>query len=314
MKKYPTLILLTAACASIAPDLTARESAHVSPPSPSVRGEGMQRPVVPAGVKVHKDLSYLSTGHSQQKLDLYVPNQTPRPLPLVMWIHGGGWIEGDKTRVPVLYLLEEGYAVASIDYRLSGEAVFPAQLQDAYAALAWLWAHADDYGLDRNRYVVGGASAGGHLASLVGTAMNAGVKDFEAPSGLRLRAVVDLFGPSDLIALRGRTDEGVDHDAPDALENRLIGAEVLDRPDLARAASPTTFVDSDDPPFLILHGDGDLLVPFTQSRLLTSYLKLSGVRADLVQVPGAGHGGKPFQSPELKRTILGFLKEVLTAP
>jgi acetyl esterase/lipase len=128
-------------------------------------------PRVPQGVKTHRDLAYVVNGHERQKLDLFVPEKADGPLPLIIWIHGGGWQNGSKDGCPPLRngYTEHGYAVASINYRLSGHAVFPAQIEDCKAAIRWLRAHAEEYSLDPQRFGVWGSSAGGHLAALVGT-------------------------------------------------------------------------------------------------------------------------------------------------
>jgi hypothetical protein len=154
-----------------------------------------------AGVKSHRDLVYVEGGHERHKLDLYLPEKADGPLPLIIWVHGGGWQNGSKDGCPPLRggYIERGYAVASINYRLSGHAVFPAQIEDCKAAIRWLRAHAKEYGLDAKRFGVWGSSAGGHLVALLGTSGD--VKEFDVGANLdqssRVQAVCDYYGPTD---------------------------------------------------------------------------------------------------------------------
>ena len=156
---------------------------------------------MPDGVKAHRDLVYVGNGHERHKLDLFVPEKADGPLPLIIWVHGGGWQNGSKDGCPPLRdgYTERGYAVASINYRLSGHAVFPAQIEDCKAAIRWLRAHAKEYNLDPQRFGVWGSSAGGHLVALIGTSGD--VKEFDVGANLdqssRVQAVCDYYGPTD---------------------------------------------------------------------------------------------------------------------
>ncbi len=255
-----------------------------------------------AAPTVLKDIPYESDTNPHQTLDLYLPDT--KPAPLVLWVHGGGWKSNDKSWVLVPYLVAKGYAVASINYRYSSEAIFPAQIQDANDALNFLLHHAEEYGLDKNRVAVAGDSAGGHLALLLGLARDEG--GFGADASVRPRAVIDFFGPTDFTVFTQPPPAG----AEDVI-TQLLGASPHDRPDLAKAASPVTYVTAASPPVLILHGDKDDVVPPGQSRVLADLLKKANVPAELVIVPGAGHEGPAFSSPKTQATILRFLEQNL---
>ncbi len=165
-------------------------------------------PRMPPGVKVLRDLEYVAGGHERNKLDLYLPEEDPEAArPLVVWIHGGGWQNGSKDRCPLVRLVPQGFVVASINYRLSQHAVFPAQIEDCRAAIRWLRANAAKYHIDPARVGVSGASAGGHLVALLGT--SAEMKEWDGVGGnadqsSRVQAVVDLFGPADFTNFRSR--------------------------------------------------------------------------------------------------------------
>src|SRR5579871_5806846 len=143
-----------------------------------------------------KDIPYVSHASTNQNFNLYLPgNKGAQPFPLVVWIHGGAWLSGSKEWDNVKYLVRDGYAIASIDYRFTQEAPFPAQIQDCNAALNFILAHAADYGVDAKRFVIGGGSAGGHLALMLGLAR--GQKDFGANPEVKPLAILDFFGPAD---------------------------------------------------------------------------------------------------------------------
>ncbi|GBD36371.1 Carboxylesterase NlhH [bacterium HR36] len=265
-------------------------------------------PAVPAGTQVLRDLAYVPNGHERQKLDLYLPKEGARPLPLVVWIHGGGWRAGSKEGVPLLWLLERGYAVASVNYRLSQHAPFPAQIYDCKAAIRWLRASASKYGIDPNRFGVAGGSAGGHLVALLGTGGE--VKELEGDLGTtgvssRVQAVCDIYGPADFLRF-----EPMNRD-PKSPISLLLGGTVEEKKDSARLASPVTHVSKDDPPFLILHGTADKTVPISQSEIFERALKQAGVEVTLVKIEGAGHGGPQFNTPEIRKTIADFFDKHL---
>jgi acetyl esterase/lipase len=264
-----------------------------------------QLPKLPEGVKAQTDLEYVKDGHERQKLDLYLPEKAEGPLPLIVWIHGGGWQGGSKNGCPVLFLTTKGYAVASINYRLSQHAQFPAQIEDCKTAIRWLRANAKKYNLDSDHVGVAGGSAGGHLVALLGT--TGGVKELEGKGGhsdqsSRVQAVVDLFGPADLTKMGGK---------PDSAVAKLLGGPVQENKEKAAKASPVTYVSKESAPFLILHGDKDPTVPYSQSEMLEEALKKAGVEVTLVNVKGAGHGGKEFQTEENRKRIADFFEKHL---
>jgi acetyl esterase/lipase len=276
---------------------------------------------MPPGTKMLADLEYVQDGHARNKLDLYLPEKSDRPLPVIVYVHGGAWMGGDKQHCPALPLVSRGYAVASINYRLSSHAHFPAQLEDCKAAIRWLRAHARQYHLDAKHFGAWGESAGGHLVALLGTTGD--VKELEGKGGnagasSRVQAVCDWYGPTDFLqiaaqaAKTGRKSR-IDHDAPTSPEAKLIGGAVQENKDKARQANPITYVSKDDPPFLIMHGARDELVPLAQSEILNEALKKAGVESTLISLEGAGHGGPQFLSRENRRQILAFFDRHLKA-
>lgn len=265
----------------------------------------------PDGTLLHGNIPYQGDTLKKHLLDIYLPPNAQEKTPLVIWIHGGGWLSNDKyadmgyMKETISALMKEGYALASIDYRFSTQATFPAQMLDCNAAISFLYDHAVEYGLDRDRFALMGFSAGGHLASMVGLSKNNKVSDFFIPKSsqkFRFRAVVDFYGPADLTLFPGAID-------PKSPEGLLIGAAPLDRPDLAKAASPVSYVDEKDPPFLIIHGEKDDLVSPRQSQLLHSWLKVKGVPSELIIVKDAPHFGAMFDVEEIRSKVLNFLKE-----
>lgn len=269
------------------------------------------------GLKVDRDLTYARIGDRALALDLYRPDDsTDARRPLVVWIHGGGWRSGTKFPTQAALLARDGYVVASVEYRLSGEAAFPAQIEDCRAAIRWLRASAARYGIDPDRVGVWGASAGGHLVALLGTAGDVKAWDVGAHTdqSSRVQAVCDYYGPSDFTEMPAR--QAAKADGPVAL---LLGGPISEKRDLARAASPVTHVDRDDPPFLIVHGTADPVVPIRQSEKLHAALRAAGAASTLIKVERAGHG---FNAPdldvdppptEIQRRVRAFFDEHLKA-
>src|SRR5579859_1064148 len=245
-------------------------------------------------------------------LDLYRPAAGAVPPPLVVFLHGGGWLRGDRSLVgpgfagwrpgPLARLAAAGFAVASADYRLSGEARFPAQLEDVSAAVDWLTGRADEYGFDPGRIVLWGESAGAHLAALLG---------LQSPG--RVRGVVDWYGPADLAALDKQVGAAgaLTDDPLDSRQARLLGAPVAEVPELARAASPISHVRAGAPPFLIAHGTADRAVPFQQSEALAAALTEAGADVRFEAVDGADHMwiGVEDLTP-LYDAVVAFAREV----
>jgi acetyl esterase/lipase len=284
---------------------------------------------VPVGVPapVADDVAYADISPAQ-RLDVYVPSG-PAPHPLVVFIHGGAWMTGDKRAeyaagtIPIL--LDAGYAVASINYRLSTEAIFPAQLLDAKAAIRWLRAHADDYGLDPTRFAAAGESAGAHLAALLGTSTGEASLDDPALGNAEVssavQAVVDFYGPVDLAVSEEQLAENPacagtlrDPGEADPAAEQLLGAPVLEVPELAAAANPITYLvpGRDVPPFLIAHGDVDCVVPYQGSVVLHEAIEaMAGPgTSQLIIVPGSGHY-TAFDAASVVPAVLTFLATVI---
>ena len=255
------------------------------------------------GSRVLKDLAYVEQGHERQRLDLYLPLAGDRPVPVIVWVHGGGWAGGSKARTPASRMVQSGFAVAAINYRLSQHAVFPAQIHDCKAAIRWLRAHAAEYRLDTRHIGVWGSSAGGHLVALMGTSN--GVADLEGTLGnpeqsSDVQAVVDWFGPTDFLTV-----------GPKETRTNLLGGDPLQIPEQAKRASPIHYVSKDDPPFLVMHGDADKTVPIAQSETFTEALQDAGVDATFIKVVGGGHGGQLFTNQESMQRIEAFFRRHL---
>lgn len=273
-------------------------------------------PKLPAGVKMIPNIEYAAPNGYSLLLDLYLPEQVQERLPVVVWIHGGGWEGGDRHDQIAVPLAAHGYAVASIDYRLSQVAKFPAQIDDCKAAIRWLRAHARAFNLDPNHVGVWGASAGGHLVALLGTSGD--VKELEGDEGnldqsSRVQAVCDFFGPTDFLKINEQAKEGpvkpqIQHDSSNSPEAHLLGGPIQENKDKAKAANPITYVSKDDAPFLIMHGDHDPLVPLAQSQMLRDALARERVPVTLVVVPNAGHG---FGGPKIMKQVLEFFDTCL---
>jgi acetyl esterase/lipase len=269
------------------------------------------RPQGSEGTIVHRDLPYVSNGHERQKLDLYLP-KAGENLPLIIRIHGGAWLAGSKEMEGPEDFVRNGYAVASINYRLSQHAIFPAQIQDCKAAVRYLRANAQKYNLDPNRFAVWGPSAGGHLAALLGTTGD--VNEFDVGESLsvssRVRAVVDYFGPTDFFQMDAhRLPNSMIHNMAKSPEAQLVGGPIQDNPEKVAKANPITYVTKDDPPFLIIHGDMDPLVPHHQSELLEAALKKAGIPVIFYTVKGGGHGG--FKDPNVPTLTREFFEKNL---
>ena len=267
-------------------------------------------PGVPSGVKALRDIEYDRVGENKLLLDLYLREEKPdKALPVIVWIHGGAWLAGDKRNCPAVRLATRGYAVASINYRLSQEAVFPAQIHDCKSAIRWVRANAEKYGMDADRIGVWGSSAGGHLVALLGTSGE--VDELEGEGGnleqsSRVQAVCDFFGPTDFLSiLEAGGDVGETDISP---VTTLLGGPVEENKEKAAQASPVTHVSKDDPPFLIMHGDRDRVVPLEQSKVLHEALKKAGVESTFHVVEGAGHG---FGGAGIMKMVQAFFNKHL---
>ncbi len=259
-------------------------------------------------------ITYSTTNQTPLLLDLYIPEDQAGAAPLVVWVHGGAWRAGTRTQVPIKDLLKHGLAIASIDYRLSGDAAFPAQLHDINQSIAYLRHHAADLGLDPKRFAIAGSSAGGHLAALAGVSSD--VVELLPPSAddtpispktLRVSAIVSLFGASNLeTILQQSTPHGLSVRVP-ALQLLLRG-QPDQKPELAQLASPVTHVDGSDPPLLLLHGDQDPQMPINQSHELEAAYQRAGSQVHFEVVHGGEHGGNKFYTDAQIRRIADFIK------
>ncbi len=297
-------LLLAAALAS------AGDPPQATAPAPSPTA-GLPEPAHPsAGVALYRDVEYGRIDDRPLLLDLYLPQKSRAPVPAVVWVHGGGWAGGTKHPTPAAPLVSSGYAVASVAYRLSGEAKWPAQIEDCKAAVRWLRARSKDLGIHPGRIGAWGGSAGGHLVALMGTAGDA--KDLEGAAGnaaqsSRVQAVCDFFGPTDFLRFDGHGSKLI-MGAPDSLIAQLLGGPLARNKEKAAQANPVAYVTKDDPPFLIMHGDKDDIVPLDQSEVFHAALKKARVSSELVVMPGAGHG---FAGPQVMKRVTEFFDQHL---
>lgn len=269
-------------------------------------------PASGADHRVISDIEYaIVDGHSL-KLDLHLPEA--KNTPVIVWVHGGAWRAGDKSDMPLGKLVNQGYAIASVDYRLSVEAPFPGMIHDIKAAIRCVRAKAGEYGYDAEKLAVAGSSAGGHLAALVG--VTNGVKALEGKVGGYLdqssdvRATISLFGASNLMTILAQSK-------PQGLKMRVPALQLLldgqpeEKPELARLASPVAHLDAKDPPLLLIHGDADPQMPPEQSQELAAACTKAGVPVQLEIIPGAVHGGKVFFDDTRTALMKAFLDKAL---
>jgi acetyl esterase/lipase len=270
------------------------------------------------------DISYAAASNAQ-RLDIYIPDEGDGPFPVILSIHGGAFKGGDKADsqvIPMLEGLNRGYAVVPINYRLSSEAIFPAQINDVKASIRWIRANAKQYKLNPDKIAAWGGSAGGHLSAMAGTSGN--VKELEnlsqgnADQSSCVQAVVDWFGPTDFLKMdeqlkESKVNNPQTHSIPDSPESELIGKNISEAPELVKAANPETYITKDDPPFLIQHGLIDNLVPYQQSVNLARKLELvigkEKVTIELLQ--DSGHGGPAFSTPHNLEKVFLFLDKYL---
>lgn len=255
-----------------------------------------KEPPPPSGFRALRNLDYVGSGNQRQMLDLYLPLAKSDTLhPLVIYIHGGGWEAGSKDQADMLLGLIRGdtpYAGASLNYRLTDQAKWPAQIHDCKAAIRWLRAHAKEYNLDPDKIAVFGISAGGHLVSMLG--VTGGVKELEGELGQhldqssRVTCVLDFCGPSNFLTFGGKGSI-LDPNDPKGPLARLIGGPLKDRQDVARNASPVNYLTQDDAPFLIIHGDKDNIVPYSQATEFKAALETAHIPATLLTGTDGGH-------------------------
>ena len=263
---------------------------------------------LPENVELLRDVEFGTGGKRALKMHILRPKNAPKEMmPVLVWVHGGGWQAGSKESGIGLLApyAARGYFCASVEYRLSQEAIFPAQIEDCKCAIRFLRSRAKEYNLNPDRIGVAGASAGGHLVALLGTAGH--VKELEGNGGSsqfssKVQAVCDFCGPTDFIKIVG------DSPGPNNPVVKLLGGEPAKVKDRAQAANPITHVTRDAAPFLIVHGDQDKLVPLNQSELLTEALKKAGVPVTLFVAKGQGHG---LGGPEINQTMEAFFEKHL---
>ena len=275
---------------------------------------------IPADVELIRDVEYGKGGDTILKLDIVRPKTQPKdPMPVVVFIHGGGWQKGDKQSGlgRLIPLVQKGYFGATINYRLTDIAPFPAQIEDCKCAIRWVRAHAKEYNLDPDHIGVWGGSAGGHLVALLGT--SGGVKALEGKGGSndqssKVQAVADYFGPTDFpywaeeAKKKGFNQEQLESQRGGSAITKLLGGNFSEKMDVAKKASPTTYIDKNDPPIFIGHGEKDALVPISQSEVFYDMLKKAGVDAAFHIVKGQGHG---FRDPETDKMVRDFFDKHL---
>ena len=271
------------------------------------------------------EIVYHSVGDRDLNLDIMVPRKHKTPLPVIFWIHGGGWgwrgIRGSYRERMQIPLAAAGYCAIGVEYRLSVEAIFPAQIIDIKRAIRYVRTHADELGVDPDRFGIWGRSAGGHLATLAGTTIGSAKFGVDLD---RVHAVVSCFGPTDLsVILDELVPEREAHIR--RISKIFLGGEIEDRLELVSLANPISHLEHDDgstqslPRFLFVHGKLDASVPFSQSRLLHDRLRQTGEKSDLVAVENAGHGllraieGKEVEPPieEIHQIIRTFFDSAL---
>lgn len=310
----PVGAVATRTRAPAAPMPTQADLSSATPPSVTASTPMSRGPYNVAGLgSVDQDVTYCSVGEIALKMDVYTPTTMTIPAPAVVFVHGGGWIGGDKTsgamwEVPEL--LARGYVVFAVNYRLAPEHPFPAQIEDVKCAIRHIRANAGVYHIDPDRIGAFGGSAGGHLVSLLGvTDVSAG---FEGGGGYvdqssRVQAVVDKYGHADL----------AQHFLPSSSQAVTVFSATDSPTEALVRASPITYISGDDSPFLILHGVNDTVVPPSQSMMLYQRLAAAGVPVVLVMVENAGHGFKPVggmmspSRPELTEIFADFFDEHL---
>ena len=268
-------------------------------------------------IKIKNDIPYAGTENPRQSLNLILPkNRKKKILPALIYIHGGGWKNGNKDQgisrlLP--YMKSGEYVGISVGYRLSGEARWPAQIHDCKAAIRWVRGNAKKYDINPERIGVFGSSAGGHLVAMLGTSGN--VKNLEGNLGnhtameSRVHCVGNFFGPSALLEM-SKFPSRIDHDAANSPESQLIGGALQENKKKAIEASPINYITKDDCPFIHIHGTNDQLVPYNQSVILHKKLLENGCDSILITVKGGGHGG--FRDDTIQKiTEKFFAKQLL---
>ncbi|WP_063768860.1 alpha/beta hydrolase fold domain-containing protein [Verrucomicrobium sp. BvORR034] len=258
-------------------------------------------------------IEFAKVGEQPLQLDLYLPEGKAKS-PLIVYVHGGGWRSGSRSDMPLGNLVAQGFPVASVDYRLSTVAPFPAQAHDIKAAIRFLRAKGKELGLsDTSKIVIAGGSAGGHLAAIVG--VTNGNKALEGTVGSAqsassdVQGIISHFGASNLQTILSQS-------TPHGLKVRVPALELLlgGQPDLARLASPVAQLDSQDTPLLLIHGDADPQMPFAQSEEFQRAYQKAGLSVEFVPVAGGKHGGREFYDEARTKVMVEFLNRVASSP
>jgi len=287
----------------------------------TIFAQAPKKDLFPPGTTVDENIPYAGDTLKKHLLDIYFPAKKKLSYPLIVWIHGGAWMKNDKhadmgymTNTLKMFM-DKGYAVASIDYRFSTTAPFPAQIQDCNQAIEYLFENGAQYGINGDQIALIGFSAGAHLASLIGLSNNVDVRlkkdvrdfyyDRKQPK-FKINLVLDFYGNEDLSTAKG-------HDSTDPNEpiTLLLGGTVAAKPALAKQASPITYIDKKDPPFLIVQGEKDESVNPDQSVLLSQLLTKAGVKNQLIIVPGAPHYGEMFDAQNIRDAIADLLDQYM---
>ncbi|MFC1900813.1 alpha/beta hydrolase fold domain-containing protein [Chloroflexota bacterium] len=295
------------------PDTPVDEEADESSSIPVTEEREPELPIIPhTEVRITRNVEYGRADGIPLLLDIYMP-KTPivEPMPVIVFIHGGGWQNGDKYPGKAEILAKRGFLGISINYRLSGVAPFPAAVEDCKCAIRWVRAHAEEYDIDPDKIGIWGSSAGGHLVMMLGcvdeTAGLEGNSGWAAHSS-RVQAVCSYFGPADF-TIMGRFGTRTEFSA----EAKFLGGTMEEIPDVYVKASPITYVSTDDPPLLMVHGNMDYTVSFKQSEHMLDAYQQEGLEATLIEVKDAGHGfRKVTDNPvvpsieEIEQAVLDF--------
>jgi len=262
---------------------------------------------LPAGFTSQLNVVYTTSKGWEGKMDIYLPSKDKRPTPVVINIHGGGWNHGVKeSQSGFSTFFKAGFAVANIEYRLTGQATAPAAIEDTRCAIAYLVQNAKALNIDANKIVIMGGSAGGHLALMGGLLANDHRFDGNCPGAqnIKVAAIIDKYGISDV------WDWGYGEVIKSKSARNWLGIYANDEK-FAKSVSPISYVDKNSPPVFIVHGDADPTVPYQQSVDLHAKLKAAGVLTEFITVPGGQHGKfEKEKNSEINKAIISFLKKI----
>lgn len=266
-------------------------------------GQNSQKVEIPDHIMV-EEVAYSGTDEKAKTLIIAYPKEPTRPLPAIIHFHGGGFRQGKASEKTSVHFAKAGFVGISVNYRLSGEAIFPAAVHDGKTAIRWARANAATYGIDPERIGAFGGSAGGHLALMMGTSSGDTYLEGDGPYqsfSSSVQAVVENYGPTDFLKMNDVPGD-MDHDSPTSPESAFIGGPIQDMKAQVKKANPITYVDPNDPPILIFHGRNDMKVPYNQSELLVDALEEVGVTFKFIPVENAGHGfnARPDEKAKIK--------------